>query len=241
MCKRSEAKAFLRHGRVTFEGDVVTRPEQRVVVRYVRGPRASETARLPRVEHHVDVFQASHLRDVFWQSGSKKAPLTPRPPFPNAGCTTACTWTASPSPSRTSPTRRTSTWRRRRDEALPNVDARPTDGFPSRAENVYYHLLYFENFYLVEKRVVENARKRLFVATFVASSPAKAAARERSGALSRTPRRVADRAPIPDPATGPRARRARRPRTPHPAANRAKRGAPATGRPATPAPPALAR
>ena len=28
----------------------------------------------------MDVFEASHLRDVFWQSGSKKAPLTPRPP-----------------------------------------------------------------------------------------------------------------------------------------------------------------
>ena len=189
----------------------------------------------PTREHHVDVFEASHLRDVFWQSGSKKAPLTPRPPFPNAGCTTACTWTASPSPSRTSPTRRTSTWRMRRDEALPNVDARPTDGFRSHAENVYYHLLYFENI------SSKTRARRLFVATFVASSPAKAAARERSGDLSRTPRRVADRAPIPDPATGPRARRARRPRTPHPAANRAARGAPATGRPATPAPPALAR
>lgn len=37
VCKRSEAKAFLRHGRVTFEGDVVTRPEQRVVVRLYDG------------------------------------------------------------------------------------------------------------------------------------------------------------------------------------------------------------
>ena len=55
VCKRSEAKAFLRHGRVTFEGDVVTRPEQRVVVRYVRGPQRSDRS-APSLGHHVDVF-----------------------------------------------------------------------------------------------------------------------------------------------------------------------------------------
>lgn len=33
VCKRSEAKSFIRHGRVTFEGEVVTRPDQKVVVR----------------------------------------------------------------------------------------------------------------------------------------------------------------------------------------------------------------
>ena len=149
VCKRSEAKAFLRHGRVTFEGDVVTRPEQRVVVRYVRGPQRSDRS-APSLGHHVDVFpEAKRL--------AKRRRSRRVPPFPPAGCTTACTWTTSPSPSRTSPTRRTSTWRRRRDEALPNVDARPTDGFPSRAENVYYHLLYFENF---SSRRKESRRKR---------------------------------------------------------------------------------
>lgn len=42
VCKRSEAKAFLRHGRVTFEGDVVTRPEQRVVVRLYDGVQVDD-------------------------------------------------------------------------------------------------------------------------------------------------------------------------------------------------------
>ena len=38
MCKtRAEAKAFVRHGRVTFEGEVVSRPEQKVVVRLYDG------------------------------------------------------------------------------------------------------------------------------------------------------------------------------------------------------------
>lgn len=38
VCKtRAEAKAFVRHGRVTFEGEVVSRPEQKVVVRLYDG------------------------------------------------------------------------------------------------------------------------------------------------------------------------------------------------------------
>lgn len=67
VCKRSEAKAFLRHGRVTFEGDIVTRPEQRVVVRYVRGPSA-RTARLPA---SGTTWTFSPRRLFFWRSGSR--------------------------------------------------------------------------------------------------------------------------------------------------------------------------
>jgi len=37
VCKRSEAKAFLRNGRVTFEGETVTRVDQRVEVRLFDG------------------------------------------------------------------------------------------------------------------------------------------------------------------------------------------------------------
>ena len=120
VCKRSEAKAFLRHGRVTFEGDVVTRPEQRVVVRYVRGPSA-RTARLPASGTTWTSEAAVFLFFCFFVFLAKRLAKRRRsrrvPPFPPAGCTTACTWTTSPSPSRTSPTRRTSTGSRRRDEA----------------------------------------------------------------------------------------------------------------------------
>ena len=82
VCKRSEAKAFLRHGRVTFEGDVVTRPEQRVVVRYVRGPQRSDRS-APSLGHHVDVFPeaAVFLFFCFFGEAAREAsPLTPRPP-----------------------------------------------------------------------------------------------------------------------------------------------------------------
>jgi hypothetical protein len=75
VCKRSEAKAFLRHGRVTFEGDVVTRPEQRVVVRYVRGPSA-RTARLPAsgttwTFSPRRLFFCFFVFLFFWRSGSR--------------------------------------------------------------------------------------------------------------------------------------------------------------------------
>jgi hypothetical protein len=74
VCKRSEAKAFLRHGRVTFEGDVVTRPEQRVVVRYVRGPRASGTARLPRSSTTWTFSRRAIFATCFvWQSAAHAA------------------------------------------------------------------------------------------------------------------------------------------------------------------------
>ena len=36
-CKRSEAKAWIRHGRVTFEGDVVKTCDAKVVVRLYDG------------------------------------------------------------------------------------------------------------------------------------------------------------------------------------------------------------
>lgn len=32
-CKRSEAKSWVRHGRVTFEGEIVKKADQKVVVR----------------------------------------------------------------------------------------------------------------------------------------------------------------------------------------------------------------
>ena len=44
VCKRSEAKSFIRHGRVTFEGEVVTRPDQKVVVRCAPIHPSTETA-----------------------------------------------------------------------------------------------------------------------------------------------------------------------------------------------------
>jgi hypothetical protein len=76
VCKRSEAKAFLRHGRVTFEGDVVTRPEQRVVVRYVRGPQRSDRS-APSLGHHVDVFpEAKRLAK---RRRSRRVPPFPKP------------------------------------------------------------------------------------------------------------------------------------------------------------------
>lgn len=77
VCKRSEAKAFLRHGRVTFEGDVVTRPEQRVVVRYVRGPSA-RTARLP-ASGTTWTFSPRRLFPR-GEAAREASPLTPRPP-----------------------------------------------------------------------------------------------------------------------------------------------------------------
>ena len=89
VCKRSEAKAFLRHGRVTFEGDVVTRPEQRVIVRYVGGPTA-RPARLPRSSTTRTFFRgerffrgeanvsARRRRDV--ASGVAAHAASPRPP-----------------------------------------------------------------------------------------------------------------------------------------------------------------
>ena len=92
MCKRSEAKAFLRHGRVTFEGDVVTRPEQRVIVRYVGGPIA-RTARLPRSSTTWTFFRGERFfqrrerfdetfgvrRNVRRRRSFATPPLTPRP------------------------------------------------------------------------------------------------------------------------------------------------------------------
>ena len=81
VCKRSEAKAFLRHGRVTFEGDVVTRPEQRVVVRYVRGPSA-RAARLP-ASGTTWTFSPRRLFFCFLffgEAAREASPLTPRPP-----------------------------------------------------------------------------------------------------------------------------------------------------------------
>ena len=83
MCKRSEAKAFLRHGRVTFEGDVVTRPEQRVVVRYVSGPRASKTARLPRGSTTWTFSRRAIFATCFGKAAqkrrrSRRAPLSKR-------------------------------------------------------------------------------------------------------------------------------------------------------------------
>ena len=255
VCKRSEAKAFLRHGRVTFEGDVVTRPEQRVVVRYVRGPSA-RTARLP-ASGTTWTFSPRRLFFCFFVFLAKRLAKRRRsrrvPPFPPAGCTTACTWTTSPSPSRTSPTRRTSTGSRRRDEAR-RVTQRETEAkdplLPTRVFELTYLTRYLNVLFPLLPSAVPATTPRASarmtyktnaVATFVASSPATAAARERSGVPSRTPARVAGRAPRSDPAINPRARRARRPRTLHPAANRAAFLAPATDRPATPAPPALAR
>lgn len=241
MCKRSEAKAFLRHGRVTFEGDVVTRPEQRVVVRYVRGPRASKTARLPRGSTTWTFSRRAIFATCFGKAAQKRRRSRRAPRFQ----TQAVRRRARGRQAHPRLARRRQGERRHgeggvtRRSRTSTRDQRTASHRARRTCTTIYCTL--KTFHLVEKRVVENARTRLFVATFVASSPAKAAARERSGDLSRTPRRVADRAPIPDPATGPRARRARRPRTPHPAANRAARGAPATGRPATPALPALAR
>ena len=84
-----------------------------------RSQRSDRSA--PSLGHHVDVFPeaAVFLFFCFFGEAAREAsPLTPRPPVSKtAGCTTACTWTTSPSPSRTSPTRRTSTGSRRRDEA----------------------------------------------------------------------------------------------------------------------------
>ena len=77
VCKRSEAKAFLRHGRVTFEGDVVTRPEQRVVVRYVRGPQRSDRS-APSLGHHVDVFPEAAVSPR--RSGSRSVAAHAAPP-----------------------------------------------------------------------------------------------------------------------------------------------------------------
>jgi 16S rRNA U516 pseudouridylate synthase RsuA-like enzyme len=37
-CKRSEAKSWVRHGRVTFEGETVKKPDHKVVVRCVTQP-----------------------------------------------------------------------------------------------------------------------------------------------------------------------------------------------------------
>lgn len=36
-CKRSEAKSWVRHGRITFEGETVKKPDQKVVVRLYDG------------------------------------------------------------------------------------------------------------------------------------------------------------------------------------------------------------
>ena len=246
VCKRSEAKAFLRHGRVTFEGDVVTRPEQRVVVRYVRGPSA-RTARLPA---SGTTWTFSPRRLFFWRSGSRSvAAHAASPRFrPQAVRRRAGGRQAHPRLAR-----------RRQGERRPGEGgvmrhvarrgARPRRRTSSYPMSTRVCVLLFPRRSLLYPRrrlgviLGENdiKNKRLLVATFVASSPATAAARERSGDPSRTPARVAGRAPRSDPAINPRARRARRPRTTRPGASRAARAAAATGRPATRSPPGLAR
>ena len=230
----------------------MTRSEQRVVVRYVRGPSA-RTARPPRSSTARTFFRGERFSRRSERLGAPARRRRERrrrsrrvPPFPRAGCTMACTWTASPSRSRASATRRTSRGMRRRDEArraTRDASRRRSEAFargirarPARdVERAPRAMVY--------RTVITRRGDTLADATctFIASSPATAGARGRSRDPSRTRRRVAGRAPPPDPAISRRARRARHPQTRRPGATRDARAAAATGRPGTPPPPGLAR
>jgi hypothetical protein len=114
------------------------------------------------VEHHVDVFEASHLRDVFWQSGSKKAPLTPRPPFQ----TQAVRRRARGRQAHPRLARRRQGERRHgeggvtRRSRTSTRDQRTASHRARRTCTTIYCTL--KTFHLVEKRVVENAHQGAF-------------------------------------------------------------------------------
>jgi hypothetical protein len=114
------------------------------------------------VEHHVDVFEASHLRDVFWQSGSKKAPLTPRPRFQ----TQAVRRRARGRQAHPRLARRRQGERRHgeggvtRRSRTSTRDQRTASHRARRTCTTIYCTL--KTFHRVEKRVVENAHQTAF-------------------------------------------------------------------------------